>query len=488
MIPKPRRVYDRDREWRALDEFVSRSGDGAQLALVYGRRRQGKTFLLASLAEATGGFIFGATQQTPAQSLRAFSSAYCDYLGRPVSYFGDWPAAIDALFHLGERVDRPVPVVLDEFGYLLDSVDGIASVIQIAMDPGHWAHGHSQVRLILCGSALTTMRSLLGGAAPLRGRAQINVVVHPFRFREAAEFWGLRAQPELAFRVNALLGGTPAYRAMVDDVPLSLDDFDPWVCRRLLDPNEVIFAEGDVLLHQQPELVDPALYFAVLAAISGGAHRRAEIAAVLDRPSSAIGHALTVLEEVRLIERTDDALRSRRPVYTIAEPVIRWHQLVVSPNIAPLAIGASERVWSAATPTVSAKIYGPHFEDMARQWTLEHASAETLGELPTSVRPATLACRLHRQPHELDVVALHAESSGGERIIAIGEAKSTNKAVGHGELERLRHLRDLLPSDRADGVHLLLFSRSGFTRELREADRGLADVHLIDLERLYHGS
>lgn len=169
--------------------------------------------------------------------------------------------------------------------------------------------------------------------------------------------------------------------------------------------------------------------------------------------------------------------------------MIRWHQLVVVPNEAPLAIGAARRVWGAALATVSSKIYGPAFETIAREWTLEHASAETLGGLPTSVRPATPACREHRQGHELDVVAMRSEPFAGEGILAIGEAKATRGPVGDGELARLAHLRDLLPKDKAVGeVRLLLFSYHGFTTELGRFAAQLGHVELIDLQRLYEGT
>lgn len=324
--------------------------------------------------------------------------------------------------------------------------------------------------------------------APLRGRAQISMTVHPFEYRAAAQFWQVEDDPELAFRINALLGGTPAYQAMVGETPAGLADFGSWVRRELLDPNEIIYTEGAVLLHQQPEFADPALYFSVLAAISRGAHRNSEIAAALDRPANAIGHPLAVLESVRFIERSEDALGTRRPTYTIAEPVIRWHQLVIAPNEAPLAIGAAERVWNAAAPTVVSKIYGPHFETLARNWTLAHASADTLGGQPTSVRPATIACRRHRTGHEIDVVANQAEPFAGDRVLAVGEAKSTAKPVGDGELGRLEHLRSTLPADKnGGGARLLLFSCTGFTRELRATATSRSDVELIDLNRLYHG-
>ncbi len=63
------------------------------------------------------------------------------------------------------------------------------------------------------------MRDLLGDGAPLRGRAKLELVLQPFWYREAASFWQLADDPELAFQVHALLGGTPAYRAMTFGPP-----------------------------------------------------------------------------------------------------------------------------------------------------------------------------------------------------------------------------------------------------------------------------
>ncbi|MFD0595761.1 ATP-binding protein [Catellatospora coxensis] len=135
-----------------------------------------------------------------------------------------------------------------------------------------------------------------------------------------------------------------------------------------------MFREGNVLLYEQPELVDETLYFSVLNAIAGGACRRSEIASRLGRPDSSLSHPLAVLEEVRLIERVEDALVAKRPVYRIAEPVIRFHQLVIRPREAAIAGLGGDRVWPAVQDTVDAKIYGPHFEQLCREWTLVYAA------------------------------------------------------------------------------------------------------------------
>jgi hypothetical protein len=64
------------------------------------------------------------------------------------------------------------------------------------------------------------MGRLLAGHAPLRGRAGLELVIQPFGYRDAAEFWGI-SDPRLAVLVHSVVGGTPAYRRefLRDDVP-----------------------------------------------------------------------------------------------------------------------------------------------------------------------------------------------------------------------------------------------------------------------------
>lgn len=489
MSNKPNRLFGRDREWRELNSFVRSEQQGASLGLVYGRRRQGKTLMLELLARETEGFLFAATQQTEAQNLADLGAAYAAYRGlRQPVVFRDWPEALDELLRIG--TDRGTLVVLDEFPYLTAATPGLASYLQHALSPLSFAKEHTRTRLILCGSALTTMSQLLGGGAPLRGRATMELVVRPFRYREAAEFWGVADRPELAFRLHALVGGTPAYKEMSGGTaPHNLDEFDSWVQDKLLNPASAMFREGSLLLREEPSISDPSSYAATLAAVSTGSHRRSEIAAALGRPSTALAHLLSGLKDIGLLEQLDDALRDKRSVFRLSEPVVRLHQLLIQRHEPELVIGRADRVWTENADTVASKIYGPHFEDLARQWALEHAATETLGGRATTVLPTEIACREHRRGHELDVVAIERRTHDGNRITAIGEAKSTSKPIGTSQLERLEHLRGLLPSALVtQAPKLLLFSRSGFTPDLMRASSQRSDVELVDLDRLYLGS
>jgi len=489
VITKPDRLFDRETEWRELTEFATSPQPGATLGLVYGRRRQGKTLLLELLSLELGGFLFAATQQSEAQNLADLGAAYGAYRGlRQPVVFASYREALDELLRLGE--DRPMTVIIDEFPYLVAATPALPSYLQQALSPLGHARERTTTRMIVCGSALTTMSQPLAGGAPLRGRAGLELIVRPFGFREAAEFWDVTDDPELAFRLHALTGGTPAYKDMCGGSgPRSLTDFDRWVQRRLLNPASAMFREGGLLLREEPSITDPTSYAAALGAISAGSTRRSQIAATLGRPSSAIGHLLTGLEDIGLIEHLDDALRGKRSAFLIAEPVVRLHQLLTARYEPELVAGRADRVWERSAPTIAGKIYGPHFESLARQWCLHYAADATLGGPASTVRPTEIACPEHRDRHELDIVVVADEPGAAGRIASIGEAKATNAPVDTRQLRRLEHLRGLLPSDRVgQPPKLLLFSRSGFTPDLTDEAAIRPDVELISLVRIYQGT
>lgn len=90
---------------------------------------------------------------------------------------------LDALLVLG--TDRPIPVVVDEFPYLVRASPSLPSVIQEWLGPRRQGRLRSRTRLLLCGSAMSVMGSLLCGTAPLHGRVGLELVVHPFDYRRA---------------------------------------------------------------------------------------------------------------------------------------------------------------------------------------------------------------------------------------------------------------------------------------------------------------
>jgi hypothetical protein len=486
-MEKPPDIFDRDSEWAALSSFVTDDRPGATLGVVSGRRRQGKTYLLDGICQAAGGFYFGATEETETESLRRIGSALTSYLDlatpfRPV----DWHEVFDALLSLG--VDRPVPVVIDEFPYLARANQSLPSVLQAAYGPRREERRRSRTRLLLCGSALSFMGRLLAGTAPLRGRAGLELVVQTLDHRLAARFWGI-SDPRLAVQVNAVVGGTPAYRREFarDDVPADAADFDDWVVRTVLNPATPLFREARYLLAEEPATRDDALYHAVLAAIAEGNHTRGGIAGYLGRKATDIAHPLHVLEDAGLITREPDTFRSNRSAYRIAEPLVTFYHAVMRPVWNQLERpGAAERVWPSRRGRFSSAVLGPRFEQICRSWALSYGTGWLIDDLPARVGSGVVNDPARRTGHEVDVAVVGVADGRRAPLLSIGEAK-WGEVMGLGHLERLRRVRSLLEGNNrydTSATQLACYSGAGFTAELVTAARQ-GEVVLVGLDELY---
>jgi AAA+ ATPase superfamily predicted ATPase len=487
---KPDDMFDRDVEWMELAAFADDGRPGATLGIVSGRRRQGKTFLLRALCEATGGFYFAADEATDGDSLHQIGAALGDHLGLASGLrFESWHEVFDALLALGS--EHPVTVVIDEFPYLARANQSLPSILQNALAPRRAQREGSRTRLLLCGSAMTFMGTLLAGNAPLRGRAGLELVVPTLDYQLAAQFWNV-TDPALAIKVHAIVGGTPAYRREFarDDSPADADDFDGWVLRTVLNRASPLFREARYLLAAETELQDLGLYHSVLAAIADGNTTSGGIAGYIGRKSSDLAHPLNVLIDCGLIHRQPDAFRANRSTYEIAEPLITFYHGVMRPIWSDLAHTSNPaRLWERSEPRFASNVLGPHFEQLCRHWTRYFAPQEITGGFPSRVEPGTVNDPASKKTRQVDVAAFAVGDDGREVILAIGEVR-WHEAMSLAHLEQLRRIRGLLTTQGrlgAEGARLLCFSGAGFTAELRDEAARSGEVGLLTPADLYAG-
>jgi uncharacterized protein len=499
MLDKPTDVFDRDQEWADLAEFAVPDLPGLRIAVVYGRRRQGKSYLLRRLAEASGGLYHLATEQTEAISVHRFADALAAWQGLPAGSLGldNWERALDVATEL--MAARPAGpdaaplLVLDEFPYLAQETTGLPSLIQALYDrigPGS-AGRPAPLRLILCGSAISVMSDLLSGTKALRGRGALELLVKPFNYRDTRSYWGIE-NPYTAFLHHALIGGTPGYRELVPDprVPEDPAQIGTWLARNVLRPSVPLFNEANRVVHEDPRIRDTAAYASVLAAIAAGESSPTKIGGLLARPAASLTYQLTMLESAGFIDRTQDLLLERRPTLTVSDPVVRLHHLVIEPYQGDLEARRAEQVWAETTHTVESKILGPHFETIATDWVRHHARDE-VGLDVGATGQSVISCREHKIGHEIDILCLNRGARPrtiGTPIAFIGEAKSRDRRPGMAQLQRLEHVRDLLTAGGHDAAeaHLGLFSTTGFTDELTEHARQAGDkILLVGLDQIY---
>ena len=102
-----------------VSDFIDTAADRPLLGLVYGRRRIGKSTLLVNEVEKRNGFYFEATRVSTRVQLDRLGTALGDHLGVGRIALDNWEQALRSLLALGAK--GPVPVVIDEFGHVLDA-------------------------------------------------------------------------------------------------------------------------------------------------------------------------------------------------------------------------------------------------------------------------------------------------------------------------------------------------------------------------------
>jgi hypothetical protein len=167
--------------------------------------------------------------------------------------------------------------------------------------------------------------------------------------------------------------------------------------------------------------------------------------------------------------------------------VVKFHELIVRPNLPELEMRRAREVWQQSGWTFTAKILGPHFEMLAREWTAWYGRDEGLHDIG-AVGSTVVACRLHGH-HEVDVAAISRQSrprTKSAQVTVIGEAKATSSERKLADLRRLEHIRDLLVANgrAAPDLQLVVFSRHGFSSDLHAAGAD-GSVRLVDLGELY---
>lgn len=471
---------------KRLDAFIDSRADRHTLGLLYGRRRIGKSTLLATLVEERHGFYWEATRGESAVQLARLGEALGARLGTGRLSLESWEEAMQRLLQLG--AGGAVPVVLDEFGYVLEADPTVDSVIATVLGP----HGRpGQARLILCGSAIAMMASLTAGESALRGRTGVEIVMQPNDYREAARQLGPATAWELAARVYAVIGGVIGYATdMVDhDLPKDENDFDRWVVDRVLSSAATLHHEATTLLAEDPTLAAArtAMHHSILGVIANGSVTAGTISKQLKRPVSNLDPALKRLMAAGFVVRHADPIREQRSTYALADSFLQFHYAILEPHGALLRDRSPHAVWQQRlAATFGSRVRGPVFEEQARTWVRRFAEPGTVGGSPDHVAPSSAV--IDGKECQLDVVVA-ADDGGGrpsERVVlALGEAKA-GETLGLAHLRRMEKARVALGT-RAAHARLLLFG-AAFHPDLVSAARGRGDVELVDLERLYTGS
>ena len=350
---------DRDVELAELRALADRRRPA--IALVYGRRRVGKTYLLERAWADRRVFYFVAADATPEinrKELIAELSAWCGRNLHQADY-PSWRTVFRLLSDLAQ--DDQLIVVLDEFQYLMGGGDDIASQLVAVFD--RELRGRPLL-LALSGSSVTMMESLVGGNQPLFGRAEWSAKIGPFDYFDAARMVAGRSHRDAAL-IYGIFGGTPRYLAAIEPG----ESLAEATMRTILSPRGEIYLQLEHVIEQEKGIRRAAEYNSILRAIADGDQVIGGIATKTGIDVIAVRAALHTLEDLEYVrkERNFDAAPKSAYHYRLADNALAfWFRFVYS-NRSRLQAGAVADVWQHHVEPYLNGYMGKTFEHICRE-------------------------------------------------------------------------------------------------------------------------
>lgn len=467
---------DREQELAFLNNLLTRERrNPAELLLLYGRRRVGKTVLLRHWAEqAQISYTYWAAEKEPASLQRR--KLYAKLLGVAVNrapIFDSWAELWTAVAELlGER--RHI-LILDEVPYAAESDPAMLSALQHAWDQHFQA---SSLLLVLCGSHVRTMETLFTRQSPLFGRMTGQWHLQPLPFAALRAFFpDWSAEERVA--AYAIVGGIPAYLEWLNPRQTLVQN----IRQVLLSPGSMFIAEPQFLLYD--EVREPQSYLAILKAIGAGYRTLGEISNASLISKTHLSAYLATLQALRLVERRvpvtvppNQRRQTRQGRYHMSDPYFRFYFRFFDPMQDLLTI-EPERVLEAVKQGLRAFVGQTAFELLAQEWVRQQGRQGRLPFTPDGVGS-------HWSRHvQVDVVGIDWQS----HTLLLGECKWTGEPIDRQIVRELieekvpKVLHDLAEINTSWQVHFAFFARAGFT----DGARSEALAHqaiLVDLAKL----
>lgn len=456
----------REKELKFLNSHYETNG--FDFIPIYGRRRVGKTELIQEFIKNKRAIIYSATEQNDKISLSDMSDKISQFfLGTTGIQFESW----DKLFtFVGEHLkEEKLIFVIDEYPYLCKNNPSLSSILQKHMDH---TFKDKNIMIILCGSSMSFMENqVLGYNSPLYGRRTGQIKLLPFDYKLAGDFIkdADYVQKMLLF---AVADGIPQYLKYL----AKSKSLEENIIENFFETTGHLFEEPSSLLKQ--ELREPANYFSILTAISLGKSKLNEIAAASGIENTTCSKYLKGLIDLRIIEREVPVgnTQKKNGIYKISDNCFLFWFRFVNKNMTNIEFGNGMNVWELIKEKYLTTYMGAIFEKASQQYLLTHISA--LPIMPTEVGRWWGNNPMKKCQEEIDILAVSSEKQA-----LFGECKWKNEKLDMDVVDELIRKSQLFPQYKEK--YYYFFSKSGFTKAVREYADMHSEVYLISLEDMY---
>lgn len=451
----------RTQELNTLNRLYA--SDKFEFAVIYGRRRVGKTALINEFIGDKKAIYFIGVESNAKQNLENFSQRIieCNTGISASTSFASFQAALEYVFQMAEK--ERIILAIDEYPYVARSSKSLASTLQLLIDK---YKDTSKLMLILCGSSMSYMEDhVLAYKAPLYGRRTAQMKIQPFSFEETCHYLSDMSDEDKAL-IYGIVGGTPQYLLQVNS-KLSVEEN---IKNIYLNPMSFLFEEPINLLKQ--EVREPAIYTAIITAIATGYSRMSEISSKVGEDTNVCATYLKNLVALGIVQKETPygEKASRKSIYSIDDNMFRfWYRFVLENN-ALIARGATDLAYSRIRPYLT-DYMGKVFEDICTQYLWKLLLTDR-----SPVQFGSIGRWWGNDPRSKSQTEIDIVGEQDKDTALFGECKWTNENVDLGVLEMLIERSKLFSYKK---VQLYLFSKSGFTKGCIDKAVEMGNVTLI---------
>ena len=447
----------RERELKSLQDVYEKKGFG--MSVIYGRRRVGKSTLIAEFITGKRAVFYTATKVGKGRNLELFTAQVISVLN-PEIKAASFPS-LEAVFDYitVSLSDEKLILVIDELPYWAEKDEALLSVMQKYIDT-RWQE--KNLMIILCGSALSFMQSrVLSEKSPLFGRRTSQIRLEAFSYREAALF-----VPEYTFEEKAvcygITGGVAKYLSLIDPA-LCLDDN---IKKLFFHTDGYLYDETRNLLTQ--EFSDITLVNNIIEQIASGENTVNLIAGKVHEKEPTVLYSLEKLIRVGLVEKKKcitEEKNKKKTQYVLKDHMFKfWYEFIPKAH-SVIELGGGNLYYEKAVKPHLHSFMGSVFEEMCRYYTLEQGIQGRFSNFLTDVGSwwgtEVLENRQGervQQSADIDIVAI----SEIDRTAVIGECKFRNEKTDKQIYDTLLRKSALL-SGKYRIIKYLFFSLGGYT-------------------------
>lgn len=312
----------RQKEIQIIEEFADKRN---QALLVYGKRRVGKTTLINHALNNKKNFIcFECLKDTLEENVKSFVNL-CVNKGIAIPEYVSRDSFV-SLFQYLNTLDSRFYIVIDEYPYLKELNDSqtIDSHFQSIID-----NYLSNINLIISGSQVRMMETVLKEGNPLFGRFNKIIKLRELNYIEAKEFYPSYSIYD-SIIMRSIFGGSPFVNQEIDD---SLN-YEDNIIHTLLDENSMIYQYADKVL--LTDVSGELQARRILSYLGNSRKKYKEIQDKLDNKNTGIINraldSLVELELVRKVQPINKKTDKKKGYYEISDNVLRFYYTYIYKN------------------------------------------------------------------------------------------------------------------------------------------------------------